>query len=352
MRRVAPCARRADRHRDADGRARRDAAPRCRALDARRAVAVQGLPGAPAALGHEIARAALPDAARRRAVRARASRSRSRAASRPRWSRRAATQRCATPPSTRLHGASLRIYTSSRPGRRRGRRRGQERAGDRHRHRRRHGARPQRARRAGHARPGRDDAPRRRARRASRRPSWACRASATWCSRPPATCRATARSASRSLAARPLADDPGRARPRRRGRSQRADGAARAPQRAASRCRSSPPWSTCSTAGRSSPEQALEQLMRREARAGVVRAAHQTDAGVAVLAPGLEHGDRDRVAEVEAALAGAHRQAHASARRRSCRAAPAAGRSISAPKTSQSPGSQATVGESGRPPRS
>ena len=44
-----------------------------------------------------------------------------------------------------------------------------------------------------HARPGRDDAPGRRARRAAPRPSWACRAWATWCSPPPATCRATAR---------------------------------------------------------------------------------------------------------------------------------------------------------------
>ncbi len=48
------------------------------------------------------------------------------------------------------------------------------------------------------------------------------------------------------------------------GVSQRADGAARAPPRRASRCRSSPPSSRCSTAALA-PEQALEQLMRREA---------------------------------------------------------------------------------------
>ena len=62
-------------------------------------------------------------------------------------------------------------------------------------------------------------------------------------------------------------------------------------------------------AGRIGPEDALEQLMRREARAGVVRRGSDRS-GVAVLAPGLEHRDRDGVAEVEAALAGAHRQAH------------------------------------------
>ena len=46
---------------------------------------------------------------------------------------------------------------------------------------RRPGLRRQHARRADHARPGRDDAPRRGARRARARPSWAWPASATWC---------------------------------------------------------------------------------------------------------------------------------------------------------------------------
>ena len=76
----------------------------------------------------------------------------------------------------------------------------------------------------------------------------------------------------------------------------------------------------------SRPTHALEQLMRREARAGVAAARAQADAGVAVLAPGLEHRDRDRVAEVEAALAGAHRQAHRAARRERSRAPRPAGR--------------------------
>ena len=64
----------------------------------------------------------------------------------------------------------------------------------------------------------------------------------------------------------------------------------------------------------------------RAARGSLTR-PRQRAAGVAALAPGLEHRHRHRVAEVQAALAGAHRQAHAlrgrervaHGRRQSCR---------------------------------
>ena len=74
--------------------------------------------------------------------------------------------------------------------------------------------------------------------------------------------------------------------------------------------------------------------------AGVVRRRSSDRPGVAVLAPGLEHRHRDGVAEVEAALAGAHRQAQRAAPHRK-QARSAGGRPVlSAPKTSQSPGSK------------
>ena len=143
--------------------------PVLRRLGARRrrggALAVQGLRGR-----HRLARprdraGGGAERPRRRAVRARASRSRWRAASRPRWSRPAATRRCGEAAVEAFHAGALRIYTSADPI-------GVEVGGavknvlaiatgiaDGM------AARPERARRAGHARPGRDDAPRRRARR-------------------------------------------------------------------------------------------------------------------------------------------------------------------------------------------
>ena len=68
-----------------------------------------------ALLGHEIARAALPEPARRRALRAELRRSRSRAASRPRWSRRAATRAVRAAAVAAFHAGALRVYTSADP---------------------------------------------------------------------------------------------------------------------------------------------------------------------------------------------------------------------------------------------
>jgi hypothetical protein len=104
-------------------------------------------------------------------------------------------------------------------------------------------------------------------------------------------------------------------------------------------------------------EAILQRLMRARARARLRRrpagrcgrCRRQAAARVAVLAPGLEHRHRHGVAEVQAALAGAHRQAHALRRREAL--AHGGGRpAVSLPKTSQSPACQRTSA-SGRVPR-
>ena len=97
--------------------------------------------------------------------------------------------------------------------------------------------------------------------------------------------------------------------------------------------------------GRIAPEHALERLMRREAARRIGSRAgpslHVDRSGVAVLPPRLEHRHRDGVAEVQAALAGAHRQPHRCAASIAPRTA--AGRpAVSPPNTSQSPGAKAT----------
>ena len=130
---------------------------------------------------------------------------------------------------------------------------------------RRAGARPERTRSADHPRPGRDDAPGRGARRPQPRPSWACRGSATWCSPRPATCRATARSACCSRAGWPCR----RSWPN----SATSPRACSAPIRCcAAQARSA--WTMPITQavvevlqGRTTPAQALAQLMSRDARA-------------------------------------------------------------------------------------
>ncbi len=82
---------------------------------ARGALAVQGLPGR-----HRLARprdraGGGAERPRRRALRARASRSRWRAASRRRWSRRAATPASCEAAVEAFHAGALRIYTSADP---------------------------------------------------------------------------------------------------------------------------------------------------------------------------------------------------------------------------------------------
>ncbi len=72
-----------------------------------------------------------------------------------------------------LHGGNMRVYSTRRPGRRGSGRRGQEHAGDRHRRRRRPGPGLECARRADHARPGRDHPAGHGAGRTARKPSWA-----------------------------------------------------------------------------------------------------------------------------------------------------------------------------------
>ena len=262
---AAPRRRRCRRHRDADGRpraaarapaARSSTRPCCGCARASRSRPARSATRSRARCSRRRASACSPG---------RASRSRSRAASRPRSSPRAATPASAPPPSPPSTTPSLRIYTSADPV-------GVEVGG---------AVKNVLAIATGIA-DGMGLGLNARAALVTRglaemtrlgvalgadapTPSWACPGSATWCSPRPATCRATARSASCSRGGKALADDPRRPRPRRRGRSQRADGAARAPPRAASRCRSSPPSSTCWPAA-SGPSDALEQLMRREAR--------------------------------------------------------------------------------------
>ena len=232
----------ARRHRDADGRARAGAAPPAADVDAAVLWLCKGFQDGTGWLGHEIARRCAPHAARRRALRAELrDRGRARPADRARRGeprRRPARRRGRRVPCT----AALRIYTSADPvgvevggavknvlAIATGIADGME-------------PRPQRARRAGHARPGRDDAPRRRARRRGadlHGPVGARRPGPDRDRRPVA--QPHGRPARSPTASRWRASSPSSAMSPRACAARRWCCARRT--RAASRCRSSPRWS-------------------------------------------------------------------------------------------------------------
>ena len=261
---AAPCARRPGRHRHADGRRCARCSPRCPPTRPR-AVAVQGLREPAAARSATRSRARCGRGARAACCRARASRRRWRAASPTALVAASADAALRDAAVAAFHGDALRVYTSDDPV-------GVEVGGAVKNvlaiatgiARRPAQARPERARRADHARPGRDDAPGRGAGRARRHlhgPVGPGRPGADRHRRPVAQppgrpCAGAARAACR------------RCWPQ---LGHVAEGVYSAPvvlaraRRWASRCRSRGAWSPCSK-GAWTPRRRCAQLMGREAR--------------------------------------------------------------------------------------